>query len=247
MVKNAERFDVIWNTYLSKYVNDFIFVCHNAESADLPAICKSLQILDCVCPNIKYICTQKMSEKSLKHELKSFGIEDVCEFFSYSIKDHHNAFYDAECCMKIFSAMVLNRGAKIEDYIDSFYKIKYVIKEIPYSASYDLFEKRQQNKFSSKEVNSKTQNEEFDLDFAGQNITITGEFSRFPEREKLAEELHNRGGHVLSSKNLAKRTTLLIAGDGACKIEKAKGRGIRIVYEEELYKMLDNGNEALTD
>ena len=82
MVKNEEHFDVIWNTYLSKYVNDFIFVCHNAESADLPAIWKSLQILDCVCPNIKYICTQKMSEKSLKHELKSFGIEDVCEFFS---------------------------------------------------------------------------------------------------------------------------------------------------------------------
>ena len=247
MVKNEKQFDVVWNTYFSRYINEFVFVCHNAESADLPAICKSLQILNVSCPKLNYICTQKMSKKILKCDIVKFGLEDICDYFGYSISNHHNAFYDAECCMKIFSSMVLDRGAMIQDYIECFYKVKYVIKEIPYSSSYDSFEKRQQNKFSSKEVNSKTQNEEFDLDFAGQNITITGTFRRFPEREKLANELHVRGGKVFSSGNLAKSTTLLIAGDGAGKIEKAKSWGIRIVYEEELYEMLDNGNEVLKD
>ena len=60
----------------------------------------------------------------------------------------------------------------------------------------------------------------------------------------MADIIQNRGAEIKSSGNLAKSTTMLIAGSGAgpSKIRKAKEYGIRIIDEETLYRMLEDDN-----
>ena len=131
-------------------------------------------------------------------------------------------------------------GEKIEDFIQVHTNQNYNRSEI--TEDVNVFIQRQKNKFSAREINNSSRNEVLDLDFVGQKVTITGVFERYPEREILADIIQNRGAEIKASGNLAKSTTMLIAGRGAGKIEKAKQLGIRIIDEETLYRMLEDNN-----
>ena len=238
MVENAETFDAIWYKKFHKYVSTHIFVAHGA-SFDLTAIRKTLQFYNKNLPDIRYICTQLMArELGLPCESR----EDLCKHFNLCIETNHNAFSDAKDCYNIFLKLYDLCSGKIKDFIQVHTNQNYSRSEITEDIS--VFLQREASKFSTKKVNCLCFNEELDLDFKNQKITITGDFDRFPrkDREKLANELRKRGATVMSSSNLAKSTTMLIAGKGAGKIEKAKKFGIRIVDEETLYKMLEDNN-----
>lgn len=240
MVKNAETFDAIWYRIFDKYVPTHIFVAHGAVF-DLTAIRKTLQFYNKKFTDIHYICTQEMAkELGLPCERR----EDLCKHFNLCIETSHNAFSDVKDCYNIFLKLHDLCGGKIEDFIQVHTNQNYSRSEIMEDIS--VFLQREASKFSTKKVNCLCFNDELDLDFKCQKITITGDFEKYPraKREELAKELHKRGATVLSSGNLAKSTTMLIAGSGAgpSKIRKAKEYGIRIVDEETLYRMLKDNN-----
>ncbi len=240
MVKNAETFDAIWYRIFDKYVLTHIFVAHGAVF-DLTAIRKTLQFYNKNLPDIHYICTQLMAkELGLPCESR----EDLCKHFNLCIETSHNAFSDVKDCYNIFLKLHDLYGGKIENFIQVHTNQNYSRSEITEDIS--LFLQREASKFSTKKVNCLCFNDELDLDFKCQKITITGDFKKYPreKREELANVLHKRGATVLSSGNLAKSTTMLIAGSGAgpSKIRKAKEYGIRIIDEETLYKMLEDNN-----
>lgn len=240
MVENAETFDAIWYKKFHKYVSTHIFVAHGA-SFDLTAIRKTLQFYDKNLPNIRYICTQSIArELGLPCESR----EDLCKHFNLCIETNHNAFSDVKDCYNIFLKLHDLCGEKIEDFIQVHTNQNYNRSEITEDTS--VFLQREASKFSTKKVNCLCFNDELDLDFKCQKITITGDFKKYPraKREKLANVLRKRGATVLSSGNLAKSTTMLIAGSGAgpSKIKKAKEYGIRIIDEETLYRMLEDNN-----
>ena len=72
-------------------------------------------------------------------------------------------------------------------------------------------------------------------------------FERYPgkKRKELETIIEQRGGKTPSS--VSSITDMLVVGQdyGPGKYDKAISLGIRIIDEETLYKMLDNGNEAL--
>jgi len=238
MVENAETFDAIWYKIFDKYVSTHIFVAHGA-SFDLTAIRKTLQFYGKNLPEIRYICTQLIArEVGLPCESR----EDLCKHFNLCIETNHNAFSDVKDCYNIFLKLNDLCGEKIEDFIQVHTNQNYNRSEI--TEDVNVFIQRQKNKFSAREINNSSRNEVLDLDFVGQKVTITGVFERYPEREILADIIQNRGAEIKSSGNLAKSTTMLIAGSGAgpSKIKKAKEYGIRIIDEETLYRMLEDNN-----
>ena len=238
MVENAETFDAIWYKKFHKYVSTHIFVAHGA-SFDLTAIRKTLQFYDKNLPDIRYICTQLMArELGLPCESR----EDLCKYFNLCIETSHNAFSDVKDCYKIFLKLYDLCGGKIKDFIKVHTNQNYSRSEI--TEDVNVFIQRQKNKFSARVINNSSRNEVLDLDFVGQKVTITGVFERYPEREILADIIQNRGAEIKSSGNLAKSTTMLIAGSsaGPSKIKKAKEYGIRIIDEETLYRMLEDKN-----
>ena len=241
-VENAPKFCFVWENYLKKYTDEnFIFVCHNAIF-DLTSVAKSLQSQGKNCSKIKYICTYELAKVIMKRHFKR---EALCDYFSLHIENNHNALSDSIDCFHIFNRFIDDYKIDYKKYLSIFNHKNYEIEDIPLDKTYDYFARHEANRFSSKKVNEHLKNEEEDIDFINQKITLTGTFSRYKLREDLAIELRNRGATIMSS--LAKSTTILIAGTDPGKIDKARALGIRIINEETLYKMLDNGNDLLIE
>jgi DNA polymerase-3 subunit epsilon len=93
-----------------------IFVAHNARSADLAHIRKSLDRYGIALPPIRYIDTMEMA--ALLEGPVSCGLDDVCEYLGVPLGKHHNALDDALACRDIFWRMHNEFGivAKPEDY-----------------------------------------------------------------------------------------------------------------------------------
>jgi len=74
--------------------------------------------------------------------------------------------------------------------------------------------------------------------FYGKNIVLTGKM-REP-REKIKRKLETIGAKV--SNQITKKTDILIAGEKAgSKLKKAKELNIKILSEDEFYKILEGG------
>ena len=77
--------------------------------------------------------------------------------------------------------------------------------------------------------------------FSGKTIVLTGTMKK--PRGEIKEILENLGAHVTNS--VSKKTDYVIVGeDPGSKLEKAKKLGVKILEEEEMWKMIgvDNGN-----
>lgn len=73
--------------------------------------------------------------------------------------------------------------------------------------------------------------------FKGKSVCITGSFVQ--NRDTLKEKLETKGAKVVSS--VSKNLSILLAGDKAgSKLTKAQALGIKIIYEDELTKLLED-------
>ena len=133
--------------------------------------------------------------------------------------------------------------------------LKYILKILKDKGEYSNEQikptaKRSRNRLTKEEKDKIEKNVIPDEDFNGKRVVITGEFERYPgqeQRKELEKIIQQRGGKTPSS--VSRVTDMLVIGKeyGTRKFDDAKAFGIRIVDEEELYEMLDNGNEALKD
>ena len=86
------------------------------------------------------------------------------------------------------------------------------------------------------------QNENHQLSDAlkGMSVVISGTFSRV-SRDELKELIRRHGGKNVSS--VSASTSLLVAGNniGPAKLEKATKLGVRIVGEDEFFKLIGQG------
>lgn len=194
------------------------FVCHN-QQADMRYLRaleehynhKGLNLDSC-------ICTYEITGKKLTEACKEFNIP----FF-----DHHDALADAQACARVYLAATGYKKPKIENVSP------WVGKE---------------NRKVSKKTLSVPTDEEIknkDTIFYRSNCVITGTFSRYEMRETLAGVLRDLGADINTA--ISGKTTLVCMGEGAGwkKIEKieeriANGQQIKVVNEEELYKILDS-------
>ncbi len=83
----------------------------------------------------------------------------------------------------------------------------------------------------------KSQFEALSTKLDGMNVVISGSFSSI-SREELKELIAKHGGNNQSA--VSGNTTMLVAGDkiGPAKLDKARKLGVRIVSEEEFFKLI---------
>ena len=94
---------------------------------------------------------------------------------------------------------------------------------------YNLAKEMRFVKQESKEVEDNSLN--------GLKFCITGSFSQ--SRDKLKEQLEDKGAKFVSS--VSKNLDILFCGEKAgSKLTKAQGLGVRVAYEDELMKMLED-------
>ena len=115
MVKDSITFKDFWTKYKDVF-EDAIIVGHGIRY-DMSVICKSLLRYGIDLPNIKVICTQKLTQKYL--DTNKYSLNAVCDYLNIKLDEHHNAMCDAMSSMQILDYINNKYGlddSDIEDY-----------------------------------------------------------------------------------------------------------------------------------
>ena len=76
--------------------------------------------------------------------------------------------------------------------------------------------------------------------FAGLSFVLTGTLPTM-SRDEASEKIKHAGGKVVGS--VSKKTDFVVAGEAAgSKLTKAQALGVRIISEEDLMRMIENGS-----
>lgn len=126
------------------------------------------------------------------------------------------------------------------DYLDVFVNLYASDEENPdkkYYLDSKTLKELQSRKIDSKYLRPKKDAEDVNM-FFKKKVVITGEFTRFPDRNELAEILYESGADIDTI--ITEKTHYIIKGDyaGWKKLEKANDYGIMIFSEEEIIKIL---------
>jgi DNA polymerase-3 subunit epsilon len=97
-VKDAPRFEDIWNSNIKPFIGDFPMAAHNAPF-DMGVLQAVLAWYELEIPSLPYFCTCKLARNTWLG-LKSYSLTNLAKHFGI-IYDAHNALADAMTCGKL--------------------------------------------------------------------------------------------------------------------------------------------------
>lgn len=198
---------------------------------------KSLAHYNIKAPEVNYLCVYNWAKKVLPLEYVSF--DTVAHYLEINLHEfstvHLNqANVTAQIALKLESIS----GLTVNEY---------------YQQHQEDMEKATKNFFRKTSDKADLNGLIFDNDltdfsFEQKSVVFTGNFSRFPDREKLAELLSKNGALIKGS--ISSKTQIVIVGSGAgpSKIEKVKellsqGKILNVISEENLYSIIETMEE----
>ncbi|MDO5569521.1 MAG: exonuclease domain-containing protein [bacterium] len=98
MVNESITLDKFWNEYHDIFENNII-IGHGIKY-DISVITKALAKYNISMPITKIICTQKLAQKYL--DIEQYKLNQVCDYLSIDLKQHHDALCDTTASLKIF-------------------------------------------------------------------------------------------------------------------------------------------------
>ena len=166
-------------------------------------------------------------EKSKNSELSKFlfslGIEEVGSKTAKDLAKHFKTLNAIKSATREELLEVEDIGEVIANNIVLYFEDKDNLKEVD-----DLF------KMGVKIEEAKAQT--LDQRFAGKTFVLTGTLSK--PRKEVEELIESYGGKTSSS--VSKKTDFVLAGEEAgSKLDKAKNLGVKIINEQEFFKMVD--------
>ncbi|MGL5894751.1 MAG: exonuclease domain-containing protein, partial [Bacteroidales bacterium] len=221
MVENAPTFEELFETICS-FIGNNNLVCHN-KSTDISVMDKCMSYYGLTGINtLNYIDTL---------ELYGRGLEECCCANGIEFINHHDALADAEACAKLY--LCYNGHVSMD-------KVNYNFREIiAEPQEHRKFERDTLTPLSADEVANK------ETIFFQKKVVITGKFKSYPNRNDLGLIVKDLGADVNTS--ISCKTHIVIVGSGAgpskmTKIQNLNNSGneIRIIYEAELYEILNN-------
>lgn len=219
MVANAPTWKELFPRIESLFESRVI-VCHQA-STDINILSELNRYYGITIGRCMTYDTYEITHKSLMDSCCDYGIDPGI---------HHDALCDASACAELYLACL---GIK-------FKKPNYVKVSKPGMKARELSS-------STKKPLSAEDVENPNTPFFKKKVVITGLLTSYPIREELAQLLKKYGADINSS--ISGKTDIVIVGAGAgpSKLEKvaeynAKGRNIRLIFEDELLQVLSENN-----
>jgi len=97
-VKDAPKFNAIWDSGIKPFIGDLPLAAHNA-SFDMGVLSAVLKWYKLEIPSLPYFCTCNLSRQTWPH-LKSHALTKLANHFGI-VYDAHNALADAMTCGKL--------------------------------------------------------------------------------------------------------------------------------------------------
>lgn len=226
----SPEFDEIWEK-ISNEFNERIILAHNSEF-DLGSIKQTLELYNIDFPEIKYACTQKISQYAFQ-ELKNYRLDAVADFLGLKY-NHHNCLSDA-----FVSATIGIRGLPQIDKKS----YSYWTDELTQSLTKKVSSEKKQNHygFDKKQLDSKLlkpnmENVDSRNPFYNKKVVFTGDLDSL-KRQDAAVLIQKLGADINTA--ISKKTNIVIMGSGAGpsklkKITELKDEGyeIEIINEQ---------------
>jgi len=119
-VENEPNFPAVWKE-IKKYFTDAVIVGHNVCASDLSALAKSCARYNIKLPAVRYIDTMRMAYDNIPFfEVKSFSLQNLCNYFDIDTGSSHDAFDDACATADLLKALVENFDINPDDYIKEY-------------------------------------------------------------------------------------------------------------------------------
>ena len=234
-VVGAPTFDKVFKERLSKLIAECTFVAHNAKSADLVHIRKSLAAYGIEAPEFKFIDTMDMARALFPKGQRR--LDFVCNHYGINTGNYHNALDDASSCRKAFFRMledvekpeVQSRPA---GYASAAHESKRPDNAIHGSNKtfFDVLDDLEYEELRG-DVSELTSIKDL-------KIVVTGLISGYT-REDVKQAIQNRGGKPTDS--VSGKTSFLAIGPNASmgKVNKARENNVPVISTEELAKLLE--------
>ncbi len=171
MVENAPTWDIVFPV-LRSFAQSGCIACHN-EGTEANILSRLAEVYNLDMPGYQIIDTMRLlpGNNSLKK---------MCELMGIEMHDHHDALADATAC-----AEIVLKGAGID--------VTHHHYEKPDYKSHKSLTGEVKQPLADEDVANK------DNPFFHQKVVITGVFTAFPDREKLAFRLRDCGADINSS------------------------------------------------
>lgn len=216
MVENAPTWDIVFPV-LRSFAQSGCIACHN-EGTEANILSRLAEVYNLDMPGYQIIDTMQLlpGNNSLKK---------MCELMGIEMHDHHDALADATAC-----AEIVLKGAGID--------VTHHHYEKPDYKAHESLTGEVKQPLADEDVANK------DNPFFHQKVVITGVFTAFPNRGKLAFRLRDCGADINSS--ISAKTNIVVKGEGAgpSKMEKIKklnekGANIRVIEEKEMVEIVE--------
>lgn len=220
MVKNAPTFNKVFPR-LAEMIGDLPIVCHN-RSTDISVLSK--------CMDFFGLSGIDVDNNHCTYEITGLSLADACKKYGINIGTHHDALDDATACAKVFLAS----NGKISAAADT---LAGGLKKIFAMASARKIDREILDPLADEDVENQN------TPFFHASVVITGTFDAYPNRNDLAKILQSLGADINTA--ISGKTNVVVLGHGAgpSKLKKiedlqAKGKEIKIIYEDELIDLL---------
>lgn len=225
--ENEPTFDKVWEEIRPYFIGTTL-VAHNAKF-DENVLFNNLEHYGLSGEGIfPFECTYK---------IYNLPFEELCMGFNMPIEGHHDAGFDSRCCAQFYLNYLHRKQPYIYYNYPPYHKASFAKGMNEYHAERNLSSDVKKPLDESDVKNPNTP-------FFKQKIVITGIFTRFPERQKLAELLKIYGADINSS--ISRNTNIVIIGEdaGPKKLEKIEqlqeqGYDIKTYSEDELLAEFD--------
>lgn len=233
-VVGAPTFEEFWESNgLEGLLREYVFVSHNAKSADLSHIRKSLAAYNIALPEIEFLDTMQMAiDKGLPGKLV-----DLCATLGVELRGHHDAAADVIACRDAFWKLA----------IDAVEPECYAPGEGGSHGGKRIFSGLGLVNRSAKTIEEAL--EDFDAkgirgnpleidELEGLRVVVTGAVPGY-NRDGISTALKNAGVKVAGS--VSGKTQYLAIGDnaGQTKLDEAEKLGVPVISVGELLEVLN--------
>ena len=224
-----------------KILSESVLVAHNAASADLYHIKKSLSSYGLDMPEVRYVDTMSFA---LSHDLPG-GLTDLCAHYDIALAAHHNALADALACREIFKHLAgefgepepVIWGTEASGARGS--QKGTARRRIPGSLGYvHGSDQTIEDALLELERAGIRGSVESVGQIAGTHFVVTGSVPGFPGGKAIENELRRLGAKTSSS--VSGKTQYIAIGDnaGPSKIAQAKEKHIPVITVNELLDLM---------
>lgn len=236
-LKDAPKFDEVWNEIKHYFHNESLIIAHNAHF-DMNVLKNCINAYSFDIPEFEFVCSIPISTRACSGEGVGNSLKERTKRFGITLNNHHNALDDARACAElVIKCIEAKKRKSISTYISTYNSIPVkLFSELKIQTEFKKRKKYNNVAISIKDIIPSSCN--FDLlhPFYQKQFVFTGELSTI-NRVEAMQRVVDLGGIIKSG--VSSKTNFLVVGTQDTSLVGESGLSTK---EKKAYELIEKGN-----